>query len=307
MVETGSDIENDTVMEEQQRGKSSVLAVNLALAANVFLAAIKTLVGITGHSPALLADGVNSTSDVVYNLVVAVFMRFSRKPADREHPFGHSQLESIAALIVGAFVITTAVGIFWDSINAVFDQLTGEVSAQAASTLALWIALLTIVLKFVLFKYTTAIGKRTRNIAVSALAYDHRNDIFSSGAALTGIVLSRFGFTWVDPLAGAVVSLVILRTGIQILRESTDDLMDTIPGEELETQVKGTLHEIPGIRQVEDISAHRFGPYLTMNITLGVDGMISVAQGDQIATAAEQALRASIPYLKVVQIHYHPA
>jgi cation diffusion facilitator family transporter len=97
----------------KQRERQSSLAVNLGLVANLFLAALKTSIGVLGHSPALLADGINSTSDVAYYLVVIVFMKLAREPADTEHPYGHSQLESIAALIVGSFVITTAIAIFW--------------------------------------------------------------------------------------------------------------------------------------------------------------------------------------------------
>lgn len=284
-----------------------MMAVNIGLAANIILAIIKTTIGIIGHSPALLADGINSTSDVVYGLVVVVFMRLSHKPADQEHPFGHNQLESIAALTVGAFVMTTAVGIFWDALNTIFDQATGKVVPVAASSLALWVALLTVFLKIGLFIFTRNVGKRQKSVAVTALAYDHRNDIFSASAAMIGIALGRAGLTWVDPLAAALVALVILRTGVQILRESTADLMDTMPGEELLAQVKEILNGIPGVSQVETIHARHFGPYLVMNLTIGVDGSLNVAQGDHIATQVEEKIKHEIPYVRVVHIHYHPA
>jgi len=102
-------------MDISQREKQSMLAVNVGLAANILLAMLKTSVGILGQSPALLADGINSTSDVAYYLVVAAFMKRAGKPPDYEHPYGHRQLESIASLIVGSFVITAAVAIFWNS------------------------------------------------------------------------------------------------------------------------------------------------------------------------------------------------
>lgn len=294
------------VLEDTQRAKISLTAVNLGLAANVFLALIKTVIGIIGHSPALLADGVNSTSDVAYSLVVSIFIRLSRKPADVEHPFGHSQFESIAALTVGSFVITSALAIFWDAINTVFDQVTSTVKTPAASPLALWVALLTVGLKILLFYHTRRIGKSVNSTAVLAIAYDHRNDIFSASAALAGITMGRAGYTWVDPLAGAVVALVVLRTGIQILRESASELMDTVPGQSLNQQVTEILYGIPGIRRVEEIHAHRFGPYMAMNITIGVDGTASVWEGDRIATLAEKRLRDAIEFLQVVHIHYHP-
>jgi len=283
-----------------------MVAVNVGLIANMFLAVIKTTIGIMGHSPALLADGINSTSDVAYGLVVAIFMRLSRKPADREHPFGHSQFESIAALVVGAFVMTTAVGIFWDAINTIFDELSGQVVSSKASPITLWVALFTVGLKIGLFYYTRLIGKKQNSIAVTALAYDHRNDIFAASAALVGIALGRAGLSWVDPLAAAIVALVILRTGIQILRESASDLMDTLPEDDFERRVSAVLKDIPGILKLETVLVHRFGPYMVMNITINVDGAITVAEGDQIANEAEKRLRDSIDFLQTVHIHYHP-
>jgi cation diffusion facilitator family transporter len=293
-------------LEDKQRGKSTMVAVNVGLIANMFLAVIKTTIGILGHSPALLADGINSTSDVAYGLVVSIFMRLSRKPADREHPFGHSQFESIAALVVGAFVMTTAVGIFWDAVNTIFDELSGQVVSAKASPATFWVALFTVGLKIGLFYYTRLIGKKQNSIAVTVLAYDHRNDIFSASAALIGIALGRAGLTWVDPLAAAIVALVILRTGIQILRESASDLMDTLPEEDFEKRVTDILKDVPGILRLEAVFVHRFGPYLAMNITINVEGSITVAAGDQIASEAEKKLRSSIDFLQTVHIHYHP-
>lgn len=281
-------------------------AVNIGLIANVFLALIKTSIGVVGHSPALLADGINSSSDVVYGLAVLIFMRLSVKPADPEHPYGHRQFETIAALTVGAFVITTAIGIFWDAISTVFDQLNNPAAVIVAKPIAFWVALLTVGMKIGLYIYTRSIGKIQNNIAVNALAYDHRNDIFAATAALIGITLGRSGFTWVDPLAAALVALVILRTGIEIIRESASELMDTVPGISMEKQVRDILNGIPGILKVEDVHLHRFGPYLVMNLTIDVDGSITVTEGDEIASVAERKLRSMIDFLQTVHIHYHP-
>ena len=94
-----------------------MLAVQVGLAANILLAVLKCTVGILGASPALLADGINSTSDVAYGVVVSIFVRLSAKPADHEHPYGHDQLESVAAVVVGAFVITTAIAMVEDYLD----------------------------------------------------------------------------------------------------------------------------------------------------------------------------------------------
>lgn len=299
-------IKDFSVAQDRLREKRNMLAVNIGLAANIFLAVVKTSIGIIGHSQALLADGINSTSDVVYYLAVLIFMRLSHKPADREHPFGHSQFESIAALTVGAFVMTTAVGIFWDAVSSIFDQVTTQTTPIVASPVAFWVALLTVAIKIGLFIFTRRIGKQLKSVAVTALAYDHRNDIFAATAATIGITLGRAGYAWVDPLAAALVALVIFRTGVQIVRESASDLMDTLPETEFGEQVAEILSSIPGIIKLEDILVHRFGPYLVMNLTIDVDGSITVAEGDRIASLAEQELRSKIDFLQTVHIHYHP-
>jgi len=289
-----------------KRAKKGNQAVIIGLLTNLMLAGLKTSIGILGHSPALLADGVNSTSDVAYYIVVSIFVRLANKPADDEHPYGHSQLESIGALVVGSFVITTAVAIFWNAVNTIYEMWIGEISYQGASALALWVALFTVVLKVILTIYTRNIGRQTRNASIMALAYDHRNDVFSASAAVIGITLGRLGYPWVDPLAGALVALVILRTGIQILRESTYNLMDTVPGGALRAEIEELLAPDEQIQQIDEIHAHRFGPYLVINITICVDGKLSVREGDHIATCVEKEIIANIASVRRVHVHYHP-
>jgi cation diffusion facilitator family transporter len=281
-------------------------AVNIGLGANAFLALMKTGIGVLGHSSALLADGINSTSDVAYGIVMWVFMRMSGKPADKDHPYGHDQMESIAAVVVGAFVVSTGIAIFWNSVDNVYDLIKDEGGRGGAAIITFWMAVLTICIKIGLTIWTRRIGSQTKNSAVIALAHDHRNDVFASAAAAIGIFGGRMGYPWVDPLAGAVVSLIILRTGWEILRSSTDDLMDTIPGKSLAEQIHALLDSVEGVKTIEEIHAHRFGPYLVVSITIGVDGSMTVADGDRIATWVERILLEEIEFLRKVHVHFHP-
>ena len=283
-----------------------MLAVQVGLAANILLAVLKCTVGILGASPALLADGINSTSDVAYGVVVSIFVRLSAKPADHEHPYGHDQLESVAAVVVGAFVITTAIAIFWHTVATVHELLTAPPDNGGASVIALWVALSVVLVKFGLTAWTYGISRRVKNSAVLALAQDHRNDIFASSAAAVGILFARLGHPWVDPLAGAVVSLIILHTGVEILRSATADLMDTVPGRELEREIRVSLEDVVGLLAIEEVHAHRFGPWLVANLTIGVDGGISVRDGHRIATEVEQRLLSQVEFMRRVYVHYHP-
>ncbi len=294
-------------LETLQRQKKGQAVVNLGLLWNIVLAVGKTFFGIVGHSTALLSDGINSTSDVAYYIVVKIFMKLAGRPPDPEHPYGHRQMESIAALTVGSFVITTAIAIFWTAVNNIFDQLNGIADANSASMGALWMGLFTVASKIFLTVYTRAVGEKTGNLAIRALAFDHRNDVLSAAAASLGIFLARQGHPWVDPLAGALVALLILRTGIGILRQSTDDLMDSVPSHFLDRKIRSILGAITEIRQVEEIHAHRFGPYFVINLTIGIDGGMDVHSGDAIATRVEKLLTDKIEMVRKVYVHYHPA
>jgi cation diffusion facilitator family transporter len=289
-----------------ERGKKSLLAVNLGLGINIGLAALKTTIGVIGHSPALLAEGINSTSDVAYYVVASIFVRMANKPADNEHPYGHQQLESIAAVVVGSFIVSTAVAVFWDAVDKIWDLLSKNTISQGASSLALWVALLTVGIKIFLTYYVRKLGKETKNPVVEAMAYDHRNDLFSAAAASFGIFLGQRGLPWVDPLAGAIVALLILRTGIYILRESSVELMDAVPSKELAGQISEILREIPGVEQLHEIQAHRFGPHSVVNVTIGVNGNLAVKDGNEIANRVEILLCNNISNLRRVHVHYHP-
>lgn len=290
-----------------ERDRKSLWAINLGLGLNILLSLVKTTLGILAHSPALLAEGINSTSDVAYYVVASIFMRLANKPADNEHPYGHRQLESIASLVVGAFVVATAIAVFWDAVDKMWDLMDGRLSTLGSHPFALWVALATVAIKIILFLYVRKLGKETHNPIVDALAYDHRNDIFSASAASAGILLSQMGLLWGDPLAGALVALLILRTGVYILRESSVELMDAVPSRELAEQISQLLKNVRGVRQLEELQAHRFGPHLVVNLTIGINGSMTVRQGDRIATEVESLIYESIPSIRHIHVHYHPA
>lgn len=289
------------------RDRKSLHAINLGLGTNIILAIVKTTFGVLGHSPALLAEGINSTSDVAYYIAASIFVRMANKPADSDHPYGHRQFESIGSLLIGSFVVTTAVAVFWDSVDKVWDFVDGVATFNQSHPFALYVALTTVAIKIFLTWYIRKLGRETKNPVVDALAYDHRNDLFSASAASIGIFLGQRGLPWVDPLAGALVALLILRTGLFILRESSTDLMAIIPSRDLASQILKLLKSIDGVTQLEELQAHRFGPHIVVNLTIGIDGALSVYDGDRIASRVEEVLLASVPNVRRVHVHYHPA
>lgn len=291
----------------KDRDKLTSLAVNLGLFSNVLLAALKTSIGIIGHSPALLADGINSSSDVVYYIAVKIFMKQAKKPADSEHPYGHRQLESIAAIVVGAFILTTGIAIFWESINKVYELVTQTEIGRSASHWALVIALGTFILKICLYYYTRRTVKKTHNPTLRALANDHLNDIMASLAVIVGVVMGRLGYYWMDPAAGAIVAIYIAKTGIEIIMDSSSELMDRLPDDEFTRELRDLTMQVHGVRGIEELGIHRFGPHYTISMTIAVAGELSIDQAHDISHKVEQRLLEHFDNgLRKVHIHYHP-
>ncbi len=289
-----------------RRQRVSQAAIALGLAANVLLAVAKMTAGLIGRSSGLVSDGINSISDTVYYFVVGALVRTAAKPADHEHPYGHTQMESIAAVVVGAFVLATAVAILWSEATTLFEMATRSAERAEVGVVALWVALATVGVKGALSWWTRRRGRTEKNSVLVALGDDHTNDLIASGAVAIGIMLARQGYHWVDPLAGAIVGLLIFRTGLRILRNSTTELMDAVPSESLAQEIRANLVDITAIRQIEAIHAHRFGPYFVVNLIIAVDGALSISEGDEICTQAEQRLYETMPEIRMVYVHYHP-
>jgi len=186
--------ETEQIKNTDWVSKKTQLSVNMGLCFNILLAVLKTVTGVIGHSAGLLADGINSTSDVVYYIAVKFFLRYADKPADEEHPYGHRQMESIASIVISAFVITTAIAIFWNSVNNIYDYMLNPVTEITVGWITLYIALFTILSKIGLSLYTQLMGKKLKNPAIKALAADHINDIFAAGGVVIGILFARAGY-----------------------------------------------------------------------------------------------------------------
>lgn len=291
----------------QDRDTLTTRSVNLGLFSNVLLSVMKTVIGILGHSPALLADGINSTSDVVYYIAVKIFMYQAKKPADAEHPYGHRQLESVAAIVVGAFILTTAIAIFWDAINKIISYFTSSEPTRAASSLALYAAIATLLIKLVLYFYTRKINKQVHSPTIRALVNDHLNDIMATIAVIVGVMMGRLGFHWMDPAAGGIVAIYIAKTGIEIIIDSSHELMDSMPDEKFASQLRRLTMAVEGVRRIEELGVHRLGPYFNINMTIAVDGHITIEEGHRISDAVEKVLMKEFEgSLNAVHIHYHP-
>jgi cation diffusion facilitator family transporter len=284
-------------------------SVNLGLFSNIIFAILKTVIGIYGRSQALIADGINSTSDVAYYVAVSIFMKKSNKPADKEHPYGHRQLDNIAAIVIGAFIVTTGATIFWNSITTLYSIWKGEYGLAQKFFLPMIIASITVVAKIFLYLDSKITYKQTKNPTIKALMNDHVNDIMASGAVLISLIFAYYNsnLVWIDPVASCLVAVFIFKTGFEILIDSSNDLMDSMPDEDFTSRIENILYNHHEVQGITHIGVHKYGPSFVLNLTIEVDSQLTVAQGDVICDDLEEQLMQEFPdSLKKTNIHYHP-
>jgi cation diffusion facilitator family transporter len=274
---------------------------------NALLAIAKLIAGALGASSALVADGIHSATDFVYHLVLMPFARHASIPADREHPYGHLQIETIGSGVVGAFVLTASVAILFHEVETFGLLVRGNAELWRTTPVALWVAACSAGAKALLTFWTRHLSAKTENAVLHAVAADHRTDIFISTGVAVGILVVRLGASWIDPFIGAGVAVAVGITGIRILRNATYDLMDAVPPTTLDREIREAAETVEAVRRVERVHAHRFGPYFVVNLTIGLDGKMTIAEGDRVCHQVVRAVQGSMPWVRTVYVHHHPA
>jgi len=273
----------------------------IGLITNIALAIFKLLAGIFGFSYAMIADAIHSMSDCLATGTVYVGLRIGERPPDKSHPYGHANAETIAAFLVALIILAT--GIFV-GVSAI--QLIAHRYLETPATIALIAAVTSIVIKEIMFRYTLKVGKRTNSPAVIANAWDHRSDAYSSIGSLAGIAGARLGFQYLDPIAGLVISAVIVKMSLTILRSNVGILMDERPEQAVLNKIRAAVLEVEGIKAIDSIRAHRRGSTFTIDIEVAVDSNITVEQGHQVASEVKSRLVNKIEHVQDVMVHVNP-
>jgi cation diffusion facilitator family transporter len=275
---------------------------------NLLLTAGKVLAGIVGNSAAMLADGVHSLSDFITDIIVIAFVRISDKGSDHNHRYGHGKFETFATLLISLALIFVGIGICWSGVENIYLSLKGDVLGKP-SYIALGAAIVSIISKEWLFRYTIKVGRDINNQAVIANGWHHRSDAFSSIGTLLGISGAMFlGQQWriLDPLAGVVVSFFIIKVAIELGRPSVNELLEAALPAETEKEILDIIHQIDGVRESHRLKTRRIGSVYAIDIHVQLDRHISFIESHDIATKIEQNLRAKYGQLTHINIHTEP-
>lgn len=286
---------------------ASMLAIWISLASNIVLTAIKIIVGLLFNSQVLIADGIHNAGDVIATATAYSSMRVSAKPADVEHPYGHGKAEVLGAFIVAIILGGAAIYMGYHSIHALFE------SAGEAHIIAFCAAVISLVWKQILYVYTMRIGKQLNSKGLIATAYDHLADVYASIAASVGIGLALIGdyynisyLAYGDPVAGIIVSFLVLKLAYEMGSESFDILMERSVSPTYIEQYASLIRGVPEVKRIDRLRAREHGHYILVDARLGVPGQLTIQEGHDIIRSIKRRIKEAHGDVDEVLVHLNP-
>ena len=275
---------------------------------NVILLLFKFVAGIVGHSAAMVADAIHSLSDFATDIIVLVFVRISGKPEDKSHDYGHGKYETLAMTIIGMALLAVAVGIVYSGMTKIIAWANGE-QLEAPGILALWAALVSVLLKEGVYRYSMVKARQLDSQAVEANAWHHRSDALSSIGTATGIGGAIFlGQRWtvLDPVASVIVGLFIVKVSVDLLRDGIGDLMEQSLPDAVEEEMIRLVASLPGLAEPHDLRTRRIGNHYAIELHILMDGDIPLKEAHDKASEVEDLLRQHYGEETHVAVHVEP-
>ncbi len=290
-------------MNPQESKRIAMRISNVSIAVNVLLSALKLIAGIVAHSSAMVSDAVHSLSDVLSTFVVMIGIHISSKESDEEHPYGHERFECVASIILATMLAVTGGGIGLGGIRAI---LGGANELPIPGMLALLAAVISIVVKEMMFWYTKAGADKINSGALKADAWHHRTDAMSSVGSLLGIGAARLGFPIFDPIASLVICIFIFAAALEIYKDAVNKMVDSSIDEGEIEQIKKVIHEQDGVYGVDEIRTRIFGSKCYVDVEISADERLNLKEAHDIAEQVHDKIEEKFPEIKHVMVHVNP-
>ena len=275
---------------------------------NLLLVVLKLVAGVVGHSSAMISDAVHSISDFVTDIVVLVFVRISALPQDETHDYGHGKYETIATLLIGLALVAAAIGIVVNGAEKLALWLQGG-DLEKPGTLALWAAIISILVKEALYRYTKIKGKNLNSKALEANAWHHRSDALSSigaGIGIGGAILLGNRWTVLDPIASIVVGAMLVKVAWELLGPSFGELTDKSLPADTENEMLEIISSVPGVDDPHHLRTRQIGNHIAAEIHIRLDGDMSLNQAHVIASEVEHRFRRRFGADAHIIVHMEP-
>ena len=280
----------------------------LGSAGNLALLTFKFVAGVLGNSAAMIADAVHSLSDFFTDLIVLVFVKVSAMPQDESHDYGHGKFETLATLFIALALVGVAIAIIVSGALKFADWLQGE-ALEIPGKLALWAALVSIVVKELLYRITVVVGKRLQSQAVVANAWHHRSDAVSSICAAIGIggaILLGERWAVLDPLASIIVGGLLIKVAVDLLKECLGELTDQSLSADKEREITDIIMSFPDVSQPHNLRTRKIGNRVAIESHVRMDGDLSLHVVHEQASAIEQKLKERFGPQTLVTLHMEP-
>ena len=277
-------------------------------AVNAILLLFKFIAGVVGHSSAMIADAAHSLSDFVTDIIVLVFVKISNKPQDKSHDYGHGKFETLAMTVIGIALMAVAIGIIVKGAMKIAAWANGEVLV-APGKLAFWAAIVSIVLKEAVYRYSIIKAKKLNSKAVEANAWHHRSDALSSIGTAVGIGGAIFlGERWtiLDPIASVVVGSFIVKVAFDLLKNGIGDLMEQSLPDQVDDEILDLARSVSGVSEPHDLRTRRIGNHYAIELHILMDGDISLREAHDKASEVEDLLRQQYGEDTHVVVHVEP-
>ena len=277
--------------------------------ANLLLLIFKFVAGILGHSSAMVADAVHSLSDFITDVVVLLFVKISSKPKDEGHDYGHGKYETFATLIIGVVLLMVGFGLLWDGANTVADYYLRGKELDRPEWIAWLGAVVSILVKELLYHITRKVGIKMNSQAVVANAWHHRSDAFSSiGTALGVGGAIVLGPEWrvLDAIAATIVSVFIIKVSLQLVTPAANDLLEQSLPKSVEDKIISLILETPDVKSPHNLRTRRIGNTIAIEVHIRVDGEMTVSQAHELTREIECKLRETFGEATHVVLHVEP-
>lgn len=277
-------------------------------AGNAALLIFKFIAGMMGHSSAMIADAVHSLSDFVTDLLVLVFVSISAKPQDQSHDYGHGKFETIASFLIGLALLAAAMGIMVSGSTKLWAWWGGE-QLETPGWIALWAALLSILIKELLYQYTARKGRTLDSQVMIVNAWHHRSDALSSIGAAIGIggaIWLGQRWTVLDPVASIVVGLMLLKVAYELLKTSIGELTERSLPAETEQEIMDIIQSFDDVQEPHNLRTRRIGNRIAIEAHVRMDGQLPLTIVHERATTIERKLKERFGQKTHVTLHMEP-
>lgn len=284
---------------ERQRIVNRISIVTIVV--NILLSAVKVIIGFVGRSNAMIADGIHSLSDVFSTIVAMIGIKLADKEDDENHPYGHEKIEPVMGKILANILLLTAVFMGYKGVKSIFigDYLVPE-------RIAIYAAVLSIIVKEWMFRYTVRAAKKIESSALLADAWHHRSDALSSIGSLIGVTGAIFGYPVLDPIASVIISIFVGKVAVDIYLQSVKALIDSAADEEMIGDIRKIILETKGVIQIDELKTRVHANKIFVDVEIAVDSNLSVSEAHRIAENVHDNIEKKLKKVKHCMVHVNP-